>query len=164
MLHQHHELARDYDVMVCEGGRWVHATDQAELQGLHYPERVRPPAPLQPVPHSPHLLQSTSFHSLQQLEVDWGPDLNYAFLSPIYDSISKKGYSAAGFDPVELSLALSGCKTPLVALGGITAERVGAAADAGFDGVAVLGAVWQSDHPERAVENLLQACSACAEA
>ena len=59
---------------------------------------------------------STAFHKLQQLEVDHGA-LDYALLSPIFNSISKTGYKAA-FEMDELSQCISRCNIPLVALGG----------------------------------------------
>lgn len=71
------------------------------------------------------------------------------------------GYAAAGFDPDRLRTALRRFKTPVVALGGITAERVSQASELGFEGVAVLGAVWQAQDPVAAMEQLLAACEAC---
>lgn len=59
---------------------------------------------------------SSSFHELAQLRADWG-DLDYAFLSPVYDSISKTGYGAA-FEEAELGAALTAATVPVVALGG----------------------------------------------
>ena len=61
---------------------------------------------------------TTAVHSLQQLEIDYGP-LDYALLSPIFDSISKAGYQAA-FDHDDLSKCTATCNMPLMALGGET--------------------------------------------
>jgi len=55
-------------------------------------------------------------HDLQQLDVEYGA-LDYAFLSPIFDSISKAGYEAA-FDLDNLTTSIAACNIPLVALGG----------------------------------------------
>lgn len=71
------------------------------------------------------------------------------------------GYAAAEFNPDRLRTALRRCQTPVVALGGITAERVSQASELGFEGVAVLGAVWQAQDPVAAMEQLLAACEAC---
>ena len=60
---------------------------------------------------------STSFHELGQLRGDWGAALDYAFLSPVFDSISKEGYGAA-FEETALTAALSSTTMPIVALGG----------------------------------------------
>ena len=59
---------------------------------------------------------STAFHELSQLQSEYGA-LDYAFLSPIFDSISKKGYEAA-FDHETLAHRVPRSSIPLVALGG----------------------------------------------
>lgn len=80
---------------------------------MHYTERARPRAPLQA---RPPLTISTAFHELSQLQGEYGA-LDYAFLSPIFDSISKKGYVAA-FDHQTLAHKVACSSVPLVALGG----------------------------------------------
>ena len=82
-------------------------------QGVHYTEKTRPHVPLQA---RPPLTISTAFHELSQLQSNYGA-LNYAFLSPIFDSISKKGYEAA-FDHKDLAHSVPHSAVPLVALGG----------------------------------------------
>ncbi|KAI8466733.1 MAG: thiamine phosphate synthase superfamily [Monoraphidium minutum] len=143
MLHSHHDLAGDFQV-----------------KGLHYREADVPAAapPLPPPPRA-GLLQSTSFHSLEQAARPWGPHLDYAFLSPVFDSISKAGYRSAGFDAaaVRAAAAAPGA-APLVALGGVTGDNLAAARAMGFSGAAVLGGVWGAPDPAAAVEALLLAC------
>ena len=127
------------------------------MQGVHYTERTRPLPPLtSAAAAAAGSTVSTSFHSLQQLRTDWGPVLSYAFLSPIFDSISKEGYSAARFDRRELRHVLTQCPFPVVALGGI-ADNVQEAADMGFAGAAVIGSIWQAKDPTAAWERLHQA-------
>jgi len=48
----------------------------------------------------------------------------------------------------------------VLALGGVTPERVPELADLGFSGVAVLGGVWLADDPLAALEALRAACDA----
>lgn len=83
------------------------------LQGLHFTEKARPLAPIQ---QKPSLTMSTALHDLCQLENDYGA-LDYALLSPIFNSISKKGYQAA-FDHKTLARRVASSSVPLVALGG----------------------------------------------
>jgi thiamine-phosphate pyrophosphorylase len=123
-------------------------------QGLHYPERLRPRPPL---PAVARLRQSTSLHSLQDLSQGWGA-LDYAFLSPVFDSISKQGHRAAAFDGDELRRLLRGCPVDVVALGGITPARVQEARGMGFKGVAAIGSVWGAADPVRAFLELQAAC------
>lgn len=68
---------------------------------------------------------------------------DYLFLSPLFDSISKRGY-AAGFTADELQqAAAAGAIGPrLFALGGVTPERLPQVAAWGFGGAALLGYVW----------------------
>lgn len=73
--------------------------------------------------------------------------LDYCFLSPVYDSISKSGYRSAGFlapGPRREGLrrALARAPLPVLALGGVGAGRLAELREAGFAGAAVLGAVW----------------------
>jgi thiamine-phosphate pyrophosphorylase len=97
---------------------------------------------------------STSFHSVEEiLACDY--NYEYAFLSPIFDSISKKGYTSK-FNQSELKSFLSthGKKMELIALGGINEETVHQAIDLGFDGIAVLGAIWNSKNPVKHFVNM----------
>ena len=82
-------------------------------QGIHYTERSRPRPP---IPPKDNLTISSAFHDLQQLNVKYGA-LDYAFLSPIFNSISKAGYQAA-FDLNDVTTCIAACNIPLVALGG----------------------------------------------
>lgn len=83
---------------------------------------------------------ATSAHSIEELEnLPFVPV--FALLSPVFDSISKKGYRA--------SIDLQRCKDelpqlsfPVVALGGITPERQREVLSHGFSGVAVLGYIY----------------------
>lgn len=86
---------------------------ESAAQGIHYTEKSRPRPPLPP---QDNMTISTALHDLQQLDVDYGA-LDYAFLSPIFDSISKAGYEAA-FDLDNLTTCIAACNIPLVALGG----------------------------------------------
>ena len=89
-------------------------------QGIHYTERSRPAAPLSRPRDG--LTVSTSFHGLGQLRAAWGA-LDYAFLSPVFDSISKEGHGAA-FEEATLRTALASATMPIVALGGEAPHRV----------------------------------------
>jgi len=86
--------------------------------------------------------QTKAFHSIEEIKACKEP-YEYGFLSPIFDSISKKGYKAA-FNESELKefLASEEKKFPIYALGGINVENAKRAKELGFDGIAVLGAIW----------------------
>lgn len=127
-------------------------------QGLHFPAYARPPPPFLPCALGGTI--STSFHNLEEAASDqWGA-LDYAFLSPVFDSISKVGYPSAGFNPAAVAWVTGRNSVPLIALGGITAERVGQVAAMGFRGVAVIGTVWGADDPLKAAQEMQHACDA----
>ena len=84
---------------------------------------------------------SRSCHSLEEIE-RWKPVCNYVFLSPVFDSISKQGYSA-GFTPEVLRRA-SGAgiiDEKVIALGGVTPDNLKQLHSLGFGGAAMLGYV-----------------------
>lgn len=65
-------------------------------------------------------------------------------LSPIYDSISKVGYSSGwSEDQIEQVLADRG-SVRMIALGGISESNIDEVFDAGFDDALLMGAVWNS--------------------
>ena len=119
VLHSWHELAADYAVKVWtfqlqhKGGCKLYNYISGHAQGIHYSEKTRPNPPLK---NRAHLTVSTAFHDLAQLQVEWG-ELDYAFLSPIFDSISKENYRAS-FDTDSLRTGVIECSIPLLALGG----------------------------------------------
>lgn len=88
---------------------------------------------------------STSVHDIEafnKLNEDW----EYSFISPVFPSISKKGYG-------ENSTNLNDIKkrgnpnVKLIALGGINEKNINEVFEHGADGVALLGAIWESDEP-----------------
>ncbi|MNK02231.1 Thiamine-phosphate synthase [compost metagenome] len=93
---------------------------------------------------------STSVHSLEGYHA-LPSHFSYAFLSPVFDSISKPGYQAVSFD---LSKRTD-TSVKLIGLGGIQADNVQQAIDMGFDGAALLGAIWNFEDPVHSFENIL---------
>lgn len=132
MLHSHHELHQEL-----------------QIKGLHFPAGVRLNA--KAIEKSP-LHFSTSFHQVKEI-LNPDPVFDYAFLSPIFDSISKIGYQAA-FSEQELKNTLMATNFSVIALGGITSENLEKIVDLGFAGAAVLGAVWQAADPLNAFKSI----------
>ena len=75
------------------------------------------------------------------LGVKCDKDFDYVTLSPIFDSISKKGYLSR-FDEEDLRLRLPKIKEKVIALGGITKARIPLLKDIGFSGAAMLSALF----------------------
>lgn len=86
---------------------------------------------------------SRSCHSITELNSI--SNIDYCFLSPIFNSISKEGYSSA-FSAEELEDAhQKGLINPKVyALGGVEPKHIPLLQNYGFGGIAVLGYLWQN--------------------
>lgn len=125
MLHQNHRL-----------------TEVFPVKGIHWKENFR--RKMDELPE--YLLRfkkkgfviSTSFHDLKELEME-AALFDYVFLSPVFTSISKKGYWGQAFDVRNLP-------ERIIALGGIEKESILKAKNLGYAGVAVLGAVWLAEN------------------
>ncbi|WP_297067235.1 thiamine phosphate synthase [uncultured Duncaniella sp.] len=101
------------------------------LGGLHLNRRC----PAAPKDYKGGL--SRSCHSID--EVMDCRAMDYVTLSPIFDSISKSGYTAA-YTHEELS-RLTGAPTKVIALGGVNPERISFLRRYNFTGFAMLGAL-----------------------
>lgn len=98
--------------------------------------------------------QFLKFHSLKELEA-YKQKYEYAFLSPIFDSISKIDYKSK-FDLQEVKAKIKGRN--IIALGGVDESKIEICLNLGFAGVAVLGAIWQNKKP---IEKFLKLKSIC---
>lgn len=132
VLHDHFDLCEPYG-----------------LKGIHLNRRN----PIAPEGHRGSCSKST--HSLDELKAA-KPLMDYVFLSPIFDSISKQGYRST-FSEQQLRQAheegiIDG---RVIALGGVSTEKLQQVADYGFGGVAMLGDVWKHAQ-ERNFENYMQ--------
>lgn len=106
------------------------------LKGIHLNSRN----PHIPEGYAGHA--SRSCHSLDEVAACRN-QYDYVFLSPVFDSISKKGYNSA-FRPEELLHARQsgGIGDNVIALGGISSANIGLVRKLGFGGAAVLGDIW----------------------
>ena len=97
------------------------------------------------------ILFSESLHSWEEVREVVPGRLEYVFLSPLFDSISKAGY-LAGDGLLRRPEGVAPCG--LVGLGGINKDTIGQVIEHGWDGAAVLGAIWE--RPEEAVERFME--------
>lgn len=97
---------------------------------------------------------SKSYHSINEiLEDERNYDVNkqrldYFFISPVFDSISKKGYKAN----INLD-SLADCikDKPAIALGGVTPDKFGYLSSLGFKGAAMLGHFFPSETVNKSI-------------
>ena len=121
VLHDHHSLAIKYG-----------------LRGVHLNSRnPEPPAGWSGA-------VSISCHTLSELSECRRKPYAYMSLSPIFDSISKQGYRAA-FTAEELERARQEgiIDRRVMALGGVTFDKLDAVRQMGFGGGMILGDAWR---------------------
>jgi thiamine monophosphate synthase len=93
---------------------------------------------------------STSVHSWEELK-RLPAGLAYAFISPVFDSISKPGYKAAA-DLLTMPSGPLPCRP--VGMGGVSADTIGLMMSRGWTGAALLGWIWEE--PREAVNRFVQ--------
>ncbi len=88
-----------------------------------------------------NLTLSKSFHSIQSLINDTST-YDYVFLSPVFDRHEMQEFSAA-YSEKQLRSLLYKTKHHVIALGGVTQDRVELAKRTGFSGVAIHSTIWK---------------------
>ncbi len=115
------------------------------LKGAHLPEKIRREGSTVSINH----IISTSFHNKEDILAE-KTDFEYAFLSPIFPSISKPGYKSSIKIESLPELLKSSEKQiwfPVIALGGINSTTILQAKNMGFGGAACIGYIWKSTNP-----------------
>lgn len=121
MLHSHFSLVEKYNV------RGVHLNSRWPMPPSGYKGKI-----------------SRSCHTFEEVR-NSKLLYDYVFLSPIFDSISKLGYKAAfAVEDLERAGADGLFQPNVVALGGVTEERIPKLQEWNFAGAAMLGVVWES--------------------
>jgi thiamine-phosphate pyrophosphorylase len=129
VLHEHHELAKDFSV-----------------KGIHLKERDRKSAT--EINNDVKVI-STSFHCIDDVK-NISYEFEYIFYSPLFKSISKENYgSDTSLEQLTSTVHALRSKTdiPVIGLGGINGENISLVKKSGFDGAALLGAIWESEDP-----------------
>lgn len=127
VVHYHHELVNEFN-----------------LKGIHFQEQKRRDHIDNPSNYFKKLQMfgktiSSSFHEPEDLANCYF-EFDYHLLSPVFSSISKKGYEGRGFDVNHIN------KT-IVGMGGVTPNNLQEFNTLGFKGVGVLGGIWNAENP-----------------
>lgn len=127
VVHEFHELINKYN-----------------LKGIHFQERKRRDYIDNPGQYFKSLNMygktiSSSFHELEELE-NCEFEFDYHLLSPVFSSISKKGYEGKGFN-VKNSDKL------IIGMGGVDLSTISDIFKLGFKGIGVLGGIWNRQNP-----------------
>ena len=87
---------------------------------------------------------SKSCHCIEELGAI--NEYDYVFLSPIFDSISKKGYFSNFDDETLYTASLNGkINEKVIALGGVNQQTLPLVKKYAFGGAAVLGEIWKTE-------------------
>ncbi|MES2730988.1 MAG: thiamine phosphate synthase [Bacteroidota bacterium] len=144
ILHSHFDLVDKYQL------RGAHFTKQYSYEDFLRSKEIEDSE--SPKPLFKQL--GFSLHSIQEVK-KMSSIFDYLFLSPIFDSISNRGYNSKfRINDLKVFLSNQTNRPEIIALGGITDQAIDKAFDLGFDGVALLGHIWtifENDH------NLIQA-------
>lgn len=125
VLHNHRELAQDFGI-----------------NRIHFSEKQRKEVFEIAIENK---TISTSTHTIEAFNA-LNQNFEYAFLSPVFTSISKENYESET-DLFKALKSRTNFKTKVIALGGIDPENIQKALENGFDDIALLGAIWNHENP-----------------
>jgi thiamine-phosphate pyrophosphorylase len=125
------------------------------LGGIHLPEQQR--GQFDELSQQGFKIVSTSIHRLNEFESQV-ENYSYLFYAPVFPSISKQGHQPI-ITISEIASTIKACSTTkrLIALGGINHQNFHQVLTAGFGGLALLGAVWQNEHPKKYLQDFITA-------
>lgn len=134
VTHYYHELINNFN-----------------LKGIHFQEQKRIDALEKGSEYFIDLnmigkTMSSSFHEPEVL-ANCDIEFDYYLLSPVFSSISKKGYQGRGFDVNHIDKTIIG-------MGGINTDIIQKTLELGFQGIGVLGGVWNTENPVESFKNI----------
>ncbi len=94
-----------------------------------------------------------SVHDLAEAEAARTEGADYLVVGPVFDTASHPGRSGLGLKQLEAIAAAAG-ELPVIAIGGITAERVPDVKNSGAYGVAAIRALWDDADPAAAARRM----------
>lgn len=143
MIHEHHELCIEFSL------KGIHLQEQPRINlGSKLQEYVNSfqnkakskesTANNQESKAKSHTV-SSSFHDPDVLD-NCTIDFDYHLLSPVFSSISKKGYEGKGFD-------VNTINKKIIGMGGVNTTSIPKVFALGYSGIGVLGGVWNTENP-----------------
>jgi len=126
----------------------------AGADGVHLPEHTLPLRKLRDYVGDACIV-GRSVHSVEAAVRAEAEGADYLLAGAVYETASHPGQAAAGVDLVRA--VADAVRAPVLAVGGITAERVAEVVAAGADGIAVIGAILDAEDPQPAARALREA-------
>ena len=112
--------------------------EEFSLKGIHINKNITT------LPEGYQGFKTRSCHSLEEVKM-YKNDFDYVFLSPIFDSISKVGYKSAFDENVLRKASEQGIiDEKVVALGGVTFDKLPFLKELNFGGAAMMGSLGNS--------------------
>lgn len=113
--------------------------DEFKLKGIHVNKNIKT------LPAGYQGFKTRSCHSFEEV-IRYKSEYDYLFLSPIFDSISKVGYKSAFSSEVLLHASQTGIiDNKVVALGGVTFDKLDYLKSLNFGGVAMIGGLYNKN-------------------
>ena len=125
VLHSHFHLAADLGI------KRLHFSEEDRVQKNH-------------LPFQGDYTISTAVHSIKDFN-KLDPKWDYAFFSPVFPSISKPGYGVEN-NVLDKLRYKNNSTVQLIGLGGIDENNFHTTIEAGADGIALLGSIWQREN------------------
>jgi thiamine-phosphate pyrophosphorylase len=125
--------------------------------GVHLPEHTLPLQKLRDYVGDACIV-GRSVHSVEAAVRAEREGADYVQVGAVYETRSHPGQTPAGLELVRA--VAEAVRVPIVAVGGITPERVAEVIEAGADGIAVIGAILDADDPQAAARALRTALDA----
>lgn len=153
-------LARDLRARCREAGALFIVNDRADLalaldaDGLHVGQDDLPAAAARRILR-PGMILGVSTHDEDQADQAVRDGADYVAVGSMFPTGTKPAFQLVG--PELLRRVRPRVPVPLVAIGGITADRAGLVVRAGADAVAVISAVCGAADPEAATRQFLEA-------
>jgi len=133
VVHFYHELVNSFNL------KGIHFQEQKRIDHIDNPGQYFKPLQMY------GKTISSSFHNPDELAAcDF--EFDYHLLSPVFTSISKKGYEGKGFNVQHIDKLIIG-------MGGVTTDNITEIHQLGYKGVGVLGGIWNSTSP---IENFVK--------
>ena len=154
-------LARELSAVLTSRGSWLAVNDRADVAHAARAQAVVSGrgglgvADLRRVAPSARIARSVHDAAEARRAADDGADFLVA--GNVYVTASHPGADSAGLDVVRTAAATG---LPVIAIGGITAERTGGVLSAGAFGVAAIRALWDVADPAAAAQAFLRALPA----
>lgn len=138
LARQIHVMTRDRAVPLVINDR-VDMAVALDLDGVHLRASSLPVSAARRILGSRRLI-GVSAHSVEDVRLAGDEGADYVILGPIFETPSKREFG----EPLGLAVLADACRhssVPVLAIGGITRERIASARDAGASGVAMIGGI-----------------------